>query len=74
MTRINATRAEHAIRQTKAAKAVAFRATHYTQPGVWEAERAALQADVCAAEAVGDAKAEQAARNALIVLNLRRPL
>jgi putative ABC transport system ATP-binding protein len=46
MPRINATRAEYGKSRTRAARASAQRRAHYGQPGVWDAERAAQQADL----------------------------
>jgi hypothetical protein len=71
--RINATRGEHMRRRQRALAAVDERRARYAQPGVWEAERAALQGDLDAAAARGDEVAVRAARNALAVHGLYRP-
>ena len=73
MSRINATRAEHAARVAKATQQVTARNAHYAQPGVWETARAALEAERDQAIAAGDTPAARQAKNSLLVLNLSRP-
>lgn len=73
MSRINATRAEHAARVAKAAQHVATRNAHYAQAGVWETARAALEAERDQAIAAGNTLAAKQAKNSLLVLNLSRP-
>ena len=73
MPRINATRSEHAKRRAKALRASRATADAYAVPGVWEAERASLQAELDAAIKNGNEKDAMRAKNGLLVLKLYQP-